>query len=237
MSATAGVNSRDVTRIVTCCPPVPVNEYRSAKWLVPNTGDVQSPVVSVPRSVWTGAIANGASALHSMNVAAKSSSRVVVKSREGGLKAYVPRVAVAVYVVPGSKPVWNQTPESFVCTGDGSAPEPSTRENVIMAPPSPMPPAVTTPATGNRTVVLASARLTTYRPIRFSEAEVTSMMYVSVAGRVKNVVPDRRRPDVPLPHVTSCMRPVDARIMATAGVNAFDVTRTATCWPAVPVEE
>ena len=26
MSATAGVNSRDVTRIATCWPPVPVNE-------------------------------------------------------------------------------------------------------------------------------------------------------------------------------------------------------------------
>ena len=26
MSATAGVNSLDVTRIATCCPPVPVNE-------------------------------------------------------------------------------------------------------------------------------------------------------------------------------------------------------------------
>src|SRR2546430_14412660 len=94
---------------------------------------------------------NGERALHSMNVAAKSSSRVVVKSREGGLKAYVPRVAVAVYVVPGSKPVWNQTPEAFVFTGDGGAPEPSTRENAIMAPPSPMPASVTTPPTGNRT--------------------------------------------------------------------------------------
>src|SRR5438477_12993354 len=90
--------------------------------------------MSVPRSVWPGAIANGARALHSMNVAAKSSSRVVVKSREGGLKAYVPRVAVAVYVVPVSKPLWVHKPDASVWTGGGSAPVPTTREKVIVTP-------------------------------------------------------------------------------------------------------
>src|SRR5437667_10310037 len=107
MSATAGVNLRDVTSIVTCWPPVPLKEYRSAKRLLPNTGDVQPPVARLPATVCPGEMGNGDSPLHSMNVAAKSSSTVVVKSREGGLKAYVGRVGVAGYVVPGWKPVWD----------------------------------------------------------------------------------------------------------------------------------
>src|SRR5947208_15819808 len=95
MSATAGVNFRDVTSIVTCSPPVPLKEYRSAKRLLPNTGDVQPPVARLPATVCPGEMGNGDSPLHSMNVAAKSSSGVVVKSRDGGLNAYVARVGVA----------------------------------------------------------------------------------------------------------------------------------------------
>src|SRR5437667_12014910 len=91
----------------------------------------------------------GARTLHSTNVAAKSSSAGVVKSRDGGLNVYVGRLGVTRYVVPGWKPFCDQNPPASVCTGDGSAPWPSTRENVIKAPASAMPPAVTTPATGN----------------------------------------------------------------------------------------
>src|SRR5437016_11701419 len=130
MSATAGVNFRDVTSIVTCSPPVPLKEYRSAKRLLPNTGDVQPPVARLPATVCPGEMGNGDSPLHSMNVAAKSSSAGVVKSRDGGLNVYVGRLGVTRYVVPGWKPFCDQNPAASVCTGDGSAPWPSTRENV-----------------------------------------------------------------------------------------------------------
>src|SRR5439155_10777193 len=108
MSATAGVNFRDVTSIVTCSPPVPLKEYRSAKRLLPNTGDVQPPVARLPATVCPGEMGNGDSPLHSMNVAAKSSSAGVVKLGGGGVEVYVGRVGVTGYVVPGWKPVCAQ---------------------------------------------------------------------------------------------------------------------------------
>ena len=116
--------------------------------MLPNTGDVQPPVARLPATVCPGEMGNGDSPLHSMNVAAKSSSAGVVKSRDGGLNVYVGRLGVTRYVVPGWKPFCDQNPPASVCTGDGSAPWPSTRENVMVTPASGVPMLVTMPATG-----------------------------------------------------------------------------------------
>ena len=126
--------------------------------MLPNTGDVQSSVVSAPPTVCPGAIGTGARTLHSTNVAVKSSSPIVVKSRDGGVNVYVPRLGVTRYVVPGTKPVCDQNPMASVCTGAGSAPVPSTRENVTVTPGSGAPVAVRMPATGYGNE--ASAKLT-----------------------------------------------------------------------------
>ena len=160
-SVTAGVKSPDVARMTTCWPPVPSKVYRSAKCAPPdvNTGDTQSPTVSAPGiGACPTAIGAPVNVLHAMKVPVKSSSSVVVKSRDGGAKMKLPRLGVARYVVPISNPVWDHTPDESVCTGGGTAPVPSTSENVTVTPARPMPPLLTTPAAGKATA--EPARLT-----------------------------------------------------------------------------
>src|SRR5438132_1046868 len=113
--------------MTTCWPPVPSKVYRSAKCAPPdvNTGDTQSPTVSAPGiGACPTAIGAPVNVLHAMKVPVKSSSSVVVKSRDGGAKMKLPRLGVARYVVPISNPVWDHTPDESVCTGGGTAPVP-----------------------------------------------------------------------------------------------------------------
>src|SRR5438046_10714113 len=80
--------------------------------------------------------------------AVKSSSVIVVKSRDGGAKANVPRLGVTRYVAPTPNPVCDQEPSTSAGTGGGTGPDPRTSEKVIVTPGSINPPPVTIRWTG-----------------------------------------------------------------------------------------
>src|SRR5436309_15932898 len=108
--------------------------------------------------------------LQATNVPVKSSSVIVVKSRDGGAKANVPRLGVTRYVAPTPNPVCDQEPASSVCTGGGTGPDPRTSENVIVTPASLIPPPVTMPCRGYG--YGASASATWYAAVCSDDLEV-----------------------------------------------------------------
>ena len=111
--------------------------------------------------------------LQATKVPVKSSSVIVVKSRDGGAKANVPRLGVTRYVAPTPNPVCDQEPSTSVCTGGGTGPDPRTSEKVIVTPASLIPPPVTIPCTGYGSGASASA--TWYAPVFSDDVEDTSI--------------------------------------------------------------
>src|SRR2546429_2669947 len=123
--------------------------------------------------------------LQATKVPVKSSSVIVVKSRDGGAKANVPRLGVTRYVAPTPNPVCDQEPSTSVCTGGGMGPDPRTSEKVIVTPASLIPPPVTIPCTGYGSGASASA--TWYAPVFSDDVEDTSITYAPVLGSVKKL--------------------------------------------------